>query len=300
MTQSKHDSRMPLLYGVYLLRSLTKQNSFYIGSTPNPYRRLRQHNGELSQGGAWRTKKKGYRPWRMVIYVHGFPSNISALQFEHAWQHAYRTRHIPVEKRRHNGKKNTGSGTTVHEKVANCRLLLGSGSFSRLGLKVTIFNRDIYDVWLTNKFQIDIPDYILLEIRVDDAIDQRLIEGGNYEQVKSFMSDIQKMEEQYTDESIETLKQQQEQHLCCICEMPLDVESDVICFCFHKECTAIYHCACWSKLIMLENPTQEMAPVLPIRGKCCQCGKVNFWNMVVRNAQTVKERCRKKDYLFTA
>ncbi|KAE9591330.1 hypothetical protein Lal_00038582 [Lupinus albus] len=73
-------------FACYLLTSLNPRHkrSTYIGFTVNPRRRIRQHNGEIG-AGAFRTKKK--RPWEMVLCVYGFPTNVSALQFEWAWQH---------------------------------------------------------------------------------------------------------------------------------------------------------------------------------------------------------------------
>lgn len=66
----------------------------YIGSTPSPPRRIRQHNGELTQG-AWKTQNN--RPWVMQLIVHGFPSKLAALQFEWAWQHPWISRHLRDE-----------------------------------------------------------------------------------------------------------------------------------------------------------------------------------------------------------
>jgi structure-specific endonuclease subunit SLX1 len=73
---------IPALYTVYILRSTVRHASLYVGSTPNPPRRLSQHNG-LVRGGAARTSRNNLRPWEMVALVSGFPSMTAALKFEY-------------------------------------------------------------------------------------------------------------------------------------------------------------------------------------------------------------------------
>ena len=55
------------------------------GVSPDPLRRLRQHNGEI-KGGAKYTTSKG-PGWTHVCLVEGFRTKIEALQFEWAVKH---------------------------------------------------------------------------------------------------------------------------------------------------------------------------------------------------------------------
>mgnify|MGYP001008430418 CR=1 FL=1 len=79
---SNSQKPIPALYVVYVLRSTIRHASLYIGSTPNPPRRLKQHNGDI-KGGAQRTSRSKLRPWEMIAVVSGFPSGVAALKFEY-------------------------------------------------------------------------------------------------------------------------------------------------------------------------------------------------------------------------
>ena len=57
----------------------------YAGVSPDPEKRLRKHNGEIS-GGAKYTASKG-PGWKHICLVKGFPTKIEALQFEWAVKH---------------------------------------------------------------------------------------------------------------------------------------------------------------------------------------------------------------------
>ena len=57
----------------------------YAGVSPDPVKRLRKHNGEIS-GGAKYTLGKG-SGWHHICLIHGFHTKIQALQFEWAVKH---------------------------------------------------------------------------------------------------------------------------------------------------------------------------------------------------------------------
>ncbi|XP_020253716.1 structure-specific endonuclease subunit SLX1 homolog 2-like [Asparagus officinalis] len=106
-------------FACYLLSSQSPRHKgrTYIGFTVNPRRRIRQHNGEIGCG-AWRTRRG--RPWEMVLCIYGFPSNVSALQFEWAWQHP--TESLAVRKAASTFKSFSGVGNKI--KIAYTMLTL--------------------------------------------------------------------------------------------------------------------------------------------------------------------------------
>lgn len=91
MPSSVAKHTIPPFYACYFLRSLSSPGTTYIGSTPAPPRRKRQHNGDLTQG-AYKTARA--RPWEMECIVYGFSSKIAALQFEWAWAKPHLSRHL--------------------------------------------------------------------------------------------------------------------------------------------------------------------------------------------------------------
>ena len=142
----------PSFYACYLLKSLKtpRATATYIGSTPNPPRRLRQHNGEISAGAE---KTRIGRPWEMVMIVYGFPSKVAALQFEWAWQHPWKTRHLKTPSR--DGAPGRGCPlfadgrglSTLKARVNVVRIMIASHPYSNWPLHVKLFNTEAVRAW---------------------------------------------------------------------------------------------------------------------------------------------------------
>lgn len=154
---------VPSVYGCYLLRSLSSPNRSYVGSTNNPRRRIRQHNGEIPQG-AFRTRLS--RPWVMDAFVFGFPSRIAALQFEWSWQNPVITRFLRMPlgdgdahgaqrgpplftpTRKATGRRRVGRISSAPEaRFHVLRALLHSEPFCFWDLRVALFTEYAYGVW---------------------------------------------------------------------------------------------------------------------------------------------------------
>ncbi|PPQ98457.1 hypothetical protein CVT24_004135 [Panaeolus cyanescens] len=133
----------PPFYACYLLKSIQSPDStsVYIGSTPSPPRRIRQHNGEIT-AGARKTASK--RPWVMQMIVHGFPSRLSALQFEWAWQHPHRSRHL------RDGDKNifgNRAARILSKNILIVRNMIALHPFNTWPLHVKLFTEEAVKFW---------------------------------------------------------------------------------------------------------------------------------------------------------
>lgn len=258
------DRPIPAFYCVYLLRSSKRPGSFYIGSTPNPRRRLKQHNGHVL-GGAVRTDVDDKRPWAMLAVVQGFPSKIAALQFEWAWQHPHRTRHLsrPALDSSSKGRSrapNIGGPSAMK----NLAALLNAPLFARLPLSVRFFAPDMYD-----RFQrggnargklgsVDLPNHVTV---VEDTTSVDALDVS-YKPLKD------RLAQNLSHLSSDSLS-------CRVCSSPADPVTTPILVCPCAGCQMTAHLSCLARHFLQAGKQPES--IVPINGPCPQCSSTLNW-----------------------
>jgi structure-specific endonuclease subunit SLX1 len=194
----------------------------------------------------------------MICIVSGFQSKISALQFEHAWQHAYQTRHIPADARV--VKNRSGAYGNVHKYLANMRLLLKAPAFKRAPLQVHLFEETARDAWELNKFQIPVDTPVLEDLRINE---EELIGGGQSLPKK------QRAEDEHLKKSIDLVKESPSR-LIAVCPCP--------------ECT--FH----EPLVELSKRCfVEQNQLIPIKVTCPECNSSIAWGELVTNAKNIRD-----------
>ncbi|KAF7298152.1 Structure-specific endonuclease subunit SLX1 [Mycena chlorophos] len=257
----------PPFYACYLLKSIQSPSSTatYIGSTPNPPRRIRQHNGELTQG-AYKTRNK--RPWVMQMIVHGFPSKLTALQFEWAWQHVHRTRHLRDE----SGKALLSRATGLNNNIRAVRLMIGTHPYKTWPLHIKLFTEQAVKGWNTaQKTTPPLPPGFTSTIELE-GVDGRSGIAGTGRKVPICVDDA----------TFTSAHLSKNTALLASGALIRCADSLTTALCPALGCSAVSHLTCLSQQFLRAAPSSSH--IIPRGGNCHECGTYVLWGDIIRGS----------------
>lgn len=297
---------IPAFYCCYLLRSTVRHSSTYIGSSPDPARRLAQHNGKV-QGGAVRTSRASLRPWEMGCIVAGFPSNIAALQFEWAWHNAHLTRHISPEQRisfattrtktSKSGKVTRRPGrprSSLIDKLCNLHLLLRTPYFSKWPLEIRFFSEDVYRSWTTWCGRVEAQIRPGINVLLDPP--QSTIQSLEEEEFSSAQPQPSQKRKRKADligtggadgvdptyarlrgvlEKSQFLLDDGDDQKCSLCSEKLDLQKGLFVICHSQQCETISHVTCLADAALRRK--QSVSSLVPETAECTSCKQEYPW-----------------------
>ncbi|KAL1922331.1 uncharacterized protein VTP21DRAFT_9870 [Calcarisporiella thermophila] len=276
------DFKFQNFYCCYLLRSKQFRSSAYVGSTPHPIRRLRQHNGEI-KGGAYKTRKK--RPWQMVLIVHGFPTRLAALQFEWVWQNPHRSRHFCSALTTHiAGAISTGSKVYTGKpserlyltKIRVLSDMLMLPGFQRWPLKVHFFCEVAREDFLT-----------LADVELSRELEMT---WGEAKSMEYTFADGGEAEERMEKEEYDRYLHRTDAAISCyFCDKSLEFAPHLSYVnCYHNNCTLTAHLSCiaahFTVKPFLTGSHKITPPLLPKLGVCPLCFLTLEWGQLIRRS----------------
>ncbi|PKS07222.1 hypothetical protein jhhlp_005824 [Lomentospora prolificans] len=279
---------IPALYTVYILRSTMRHASLYIGSTPNPPRRLKQHNGEV-KGGAARTSRPSLRPWEMIAIVSGFPGMLAALKFEWALTNPHISLHIPSEarisistQRKKNGQPKRPRQSLVSV-LSNLHVLLGVPSFVRWPLTLHFFHRDAHKAWeeWLSEAKEPVPKNLVIERDFGPAAGTRPFSSQSGEEpwgIHALALDYKPLKS-YVEKtnSIFTFEREGD---CVHCGEKMPRGAGLYVVCPNDGCEAVGHLTCWSSHLLARDGSE--GAVIPVQGECPSCKGFLRWGEMMK------------------
>ncbi|KAI0786976.1 hypothetical protein C8Q75DRAFT_255636 [Abortiporus biennis] len=273
----------PAFYACYLLKSIRtpRATATYIGSTPSPPRRIRQHNGEISQG-AWKTKHN--RPWVMQMIVHGFPSKLAALQFEWAWQHPHISRHL----RDDDGKAVFHrSNSHLKSNVRAAINMVSSHPYNTWPLHVKLFTEEAVKAWTAAGKESSTPQLppgftCTVELEGVDGLSGN--PGTGRRNAINVTDDVFTTAHLKKASSVASMK-------CSVCRKPISQSEYkehtlTIALCPTTTCTSVAHLDCLaSHFLAAPGPSSTDASkseLIPRGGCCPSCHTYILWGDVIR------------------
>ncbi|KAJ6593654.1 hypothetical protein B0H19DRAFT_1091410 [Mycena capillaripes] len=267
----------PSFYACYLLKSIQTPTSTatYIGSTPNPPKRIRQHNGELTQG-AYKTRLR--RPWVMQMIVYGFPSKLAALQFEWAWQHAHISRHL----RDADGKAMLRKANTVSTNIRTVRLMLSTHPWSTWPLHVKLFTEAAVKGWKSANSdpRTPLPPGFTCTTELE-GVDGKSGQAGSGRRGPLSVDDALFTSAHLAKNTL--LLASNQQLTCSICAQDVlnySTEPLKTTLCPTTGCTAVSHLSCLSN-DFLSSQTSDTG-MIPRGGHCKSCRAYVLWGDIIR------------------
>ncbi|KAJ7874733.1 hypothetical protein B0H14DRAFT_2717316 [Mycena olivaceomarginata] len=267
----------PSFYACYLLKSIQKptSTSTYIGSTPNPPKRIRQHNGELTQGAR---KTQLRRPWVMQMIVYGFPSKLAALQFEWAWQHPHISRHL----RDANGKAFLGRANLVRSNIRTVRLMLSTHPWCTWPLHVKLFTDAAVKGWNTANDNTSVP----LPLGFTCAVELEGVDGKSGQVGSGRRGPLSVDDALFTSAHLAKnteLLASNRQLTCSICNRDVhnySIDPLKTTLCPKTGCTAVSHLSCLADNF-LSSQTSDTG-LVPRGGHCKSCRTYILWGDIIR------------------
>ncbi|KAG9085839.1 Slx4p interacting protein [Ceratobasidium sp. UAMH 11750] len=285
---------IPPFYACYLLRSVKSKNSrsTYVGSTPNPPRRIRQHNGELTQG-AYKTKRG--RPWVMTMIVYGFPSKLAALQFEWAWQHPHLSRHLREHQTTQSGKQHASQlfkrdtrANLLKTKILVARTMIPIAPYKTWPLHVKIFTEEAKRLWDEVQqpgLDAPLPRGFTYSVEYEGVDGKASIPSGQQPATRTGPIDVK--DTQFTLSHIDKYQNIIDQgtplscSLCCKDVAGKRIDHLSIALCPRGGCLALSHLTCLAQSFRGSFPMLTTT-LIPRGGVCKECNKYVLWGDVIR------------------